>query len=98
MESEHAPLRIQVPHLRKELRIAAPDDGRRSRVGVPRVPVRGGRAAALDVCHERMRDSRCWKVHLSTVEGGRSAAGRTQELRGRYLTSVTTIMLIQYAV
>src|SRR5260221_992523 len=73
MESEHAPLRIQVPHLREELRDAAPDDGRRSGTGVPGMPVRGGRAAAFALCHERMRDIPCREVHLSAVDDGRSA-------------------------
>src|SRR5207249_10262447 len=50
-----------------------PDDGRRSRVGMPGVPVRGGRAAAFDVCHERMRHIRLREVHLSAVDDGRSA-------------------------
>ena len=73
MESEHAPLRVQVPDLREELRDAAPDDGRRSRVGMPGVPVRGGRAPAFGVCHERMRHIRLREVHLSAVDDGRSA-------------------------
>jgi hypothetical protein len=75
MESEHAPLRIQVPNLREKLRDAAPDDGRGPGAGVPGVPVRGGGAAAFDVRDEWVRDIGCREVHMSAVEGGRVGRG-----------------------
>lgn len=80
MESEDAALRIQVPDLREELRVAAPDGGRRSRSGVPGVPVRGGGAAAFDLCYERVWDVGFGDVHLSSI-GRPVGCGANTDLR-----------------